>query len=166
MVLSGVLSPGVAGTTETLMLMQGLVEDGARDPGVRAAALSAIQSARVAPRDYLGELRAHFEYVSRTIRYTPDPSNTEVLYGPQYILSHHAGDCDDMATLLASLLRAIGWPGRLWFKAISTTENPASFSHVYLVAQLGAQVVPMDASVRAPFGWEYPGAVLVKLVEV
>jgi len=165
-VFSGVLSPGVAGTAETLALMTVLAEDGARDLQVRETALKILRDEGVADRDWPGALRAIFEYVRDTIHFVNDIAGVEMLNGPRYTLQQQAGDCDDKAMLLVALLRSIGYPFRLFFKAISTGSNPHVFSHVYVATQFGNQMLGLDPSVGMGLGWEYPGRAMQALHEV
>jgi transglutaminase-like putative cysteine protease len=167
-VARGVLSPGRSGTEQTLFHMRRLVADGARSLAVRHTALEILKRAGVRPHDFLGELRALFEYVRDGVRFTRDPVKIELLQTPDYTLRETVGDCDDKSVLLASLLRAVGHPARLKFRAIGThPQKPEQFSHVYVVAQLGNRQLAMDPTrAGTALGWEYSRPTVRKDVPV
>lgn len=154
----GKLPAGDRGTRATLEIMRRLACAGGKDPVVREAAISIVKNAGVASHDFAGELNAVFQHVRDRIRFTRDPAGVEALQAPAYTLRVGAGDCDDKATLLASLLRAIGHPAQLAFRVIGVDrKQPGRFSHVYVVAQLGAKKVAMDPTwAGTPLGWEFP----------
>jgi transglutaminase-like putative cysteine protease len=158
LVLRAPLAPGAAGVRQTLCAMRRLAINGASNPLVRSCALGLIRDARVPAADYQGEARALFRWVCDRIRYTRDTTDVELLQAPWITLAEASGDCDDKATLLAALLRSVGTPARLAFRAIGTNpQNPGQFGHVYLVARWGAQRVPLDATREGTMaGWEFP----------
>jgi transglutaminase-like putative cysteine protease len=159
-VLVGTLPPGRAGTKATLELMQQLAAEGARDVAIRERALAIVRMARVAPHDFDGELAALYTWVRDRIRFVRDVAGVEGLQAPRRTIEWGAGDCDDMATLLVALLRSIGHPARLAFRAIGTNRTgPRNFSHVYTVAKYGGREIALDPTVPGtPIGWEYPRA--------
>lgn len=154
----GRLPAGDRGTRVTLEIMRRLACAGGKDPVVREAAIAIVKSAGVAAHDFAGELKAIFEHVRDRIRFTRDPLGVEALQAPRYTLKVAAGDCDDKATLLASLLAALGNPAQLKFRVIALDKaNPRRFSHVYVVAKLGAREVAMDPTWQdTPLGWQHP----------
>jgi transglutaminase-like putative cysteine protease len=135
--------------------MRDLARRGAADPYVRDQALSIVQSAGVKAHDFAGELRAMFEFVRDRVRFTRDPVDVETLQVPRRTLEVRAGDCDDKATLLVALLRAIGNPADLRYRVIGTSST--QFSHVYVVAKIGGQLVAMDPTREGTeLGWQFP----------
>jgi hypothetical protein len=52
-------------------------------------------------------------YVNENITYVPDPTSTNYIASPDETLTTEAGDCDCQATLIASLIEAIGVSTRL-----------------------------------------------------
>lgn len=149
---------GPAGTRNTLERMRELVSRAVTDPVVIEAAQRIVRNAGVRPFDYLGEVRAVFEFARDRVRYTRDPQGVELLKAPRVTLAHMAGDCDDKSTLLAALVRALGNPTRVAFRAIGTNPlAPGAYSHVYVVARVQGQDVAMDPTpTGAQLGWEYP----------
>lgn len=145
----GELPPGSAGTRATLDLMRRLVARYKRSDAVRSVALALTRG--LPPKNYTAEVRAVFEFVRDRIRYVRDVIGVETLQTPDVTLDLEAGDCDDKATLLASLLASIGHRSR--FVAVGYTQ-PGAFQHVYLETLIGQRWVPLDATVSsAVVGW-------------
>lgn len=88
------------GTPQTVDAMRKLAYRGQSHPAVRRFAVAVVRS--VQPRDYLSELAALFYAVSRRVRYVRDPVNVEFVAHPALTIQNRHGDCDDMATTLAS----------------------------------------------------------------
>lgn len=158
---------GAEGTRVTMERMAMLATKGAQHPAVKSIAKRVVADANAAPGS-LAALKALFAWVRDNIRFQADPAGIELLSWPHRTLEKRAEDCDGKATLLASMIRAIGHPARLAFRAIGTNPmRPDYFSHVYLVATSNGVTVPMDPTYRGTeFGWQYPGAVSVKDVTV
>jgi transglutaminase-like putative cysteine protease len=156
----GKLPSGDAGTTKTLELMRAFAQQGAKELGVREAAIGAVRAAGAPEHDPVAQLGALHRFVRDQIMFVGDIAGVETLQSPRYTLSVRAGDCDDRATLLAALARSIGIPVDLKFKAIAANPAaPATFSHVYVVARLKGQDIALDPTYHGtPPGYEYPKA--------
>lgn len=152
------MAPGSAGVRQTLGIMRKLALEGASHPIVRNVAVTILREARAPAGDYEAEARAVFRWVADRIRYTRDILDVETLQSPWVTLAQGAGDCDDKATLLVALLRAVGCGFPLKFRAIGTDQaKPDQFRHVYVVATIDKRRVPLDATREgAPAGWEFP----------
>lgn len=102
-------------------------------------------------KDYVGEIKALFEWVQRNVRYTRDPCRVEVLHLPRRMLALRAGDCDDMSILLGAMLEAIGHSVRVVLTG-SNPLAPTTFTHIYIEAQsrepCGATVLPASRRAR------------------
>lgn len=146
----GNLPPGEHGTFTTLSLMRGMVKQFKRAPAIRGLALDLLRSAEVPQKDWMGEIRAIFNYVRDEIRYTKDVAGLETLQTPLVTLQDAVGDCDDKSTLLASLLESVGHPTR--FVAVGYTA-PREYSHVYVETRVGTRWIPLDATMPHPVGW-------------
>jgi hypothetical protein len=106
------LSDGLAGTEETVAVMQRLALQGAALPRVREQAERIIRG--LPARDWGAEARCLAAWVKRHMRYTRDGLTIETIktvprmlddiekYGAALL------DCDDAAVLLGSLLLTIG----------------------------------------------------------
>lgn len=96
-----------------------------------------------------------FKTVVDTVSYVNDPATAEHITAPKYLMtSHPKGDCDCMATALASILLALGY--RSQFKVIAWRE--LTFTHVYLEVLVPSKNVwvPLDPVFQIP-GNRYHG---------
>ena len=143
----GTLPDGAAGTRTTLQLMSSLVRQFKADPTIRQQALDLV--ANLPPKQWAAEVRALFEFVRDQIRYVHDTNGVETIQWPTVTLSVGQGDCDDKASLLASLLETIGHPSRF----VAVGKTPGTYSHVFVQTLLGAKWVSLDATMNVPMGW-------------
>jgi hypothetical protein len=154
----GYIPRGYRGTLRTVEHMMALIRAGAKDFYVRQKAIDILLERAVKPKDYLGEIKALFEWVQQRVRYTKDPFRVEVLHSARRLLELRAGDCDDMAILLGSMLEAIGHPVRLVLTGPDSLR-PRLFSHVYLESYHKGRWIPLDATMPYPMGWAPRGLV-------
>lgn len=152
----GRLPGGDAGTRVTLEMMRRLVHEGSSQFAVRWTALRIVRGAGVASHDTLGMLRALYRFVRDEITFVNDTLGVQVIQSPRVTLTARAGNCVQRAVLLAALAAAVGIPTS--FKAIGADpRRPTEFSHVYLVAHLGRQVIAMDPTYGDnALGWQHP----------
>jgi transglutaminase-like putative cysteine protease len=148
----GRIPKGYAGTKKTVEHMQALIRQGAKDFYVRQKAIDILLAQGVKPKDYLGEIRALFQWVQRNVRYTKDTFRVEVLHSARRLLELRAGDCDDLSILLGSMLESIGHPVRVVLIG-RDPRRPRLFSHVYLEANHKGRWIPLDATMPYPMGW-------------
>ena len=87
----GQIPKGYPGTRRTVEHMRALIRAGVKDFYVRQKAIDVLLEKRVQAKDYLGEIRALFEWVQANIRYTKDPFRLEVLHSPRRMLELRAG---------------------------------------------------------------------------
>jgi len=78
------------------------------------------------------KVKEAFNFVSSTIEYVSDPPGMEYVRAPIHCLAEKKGDCDDMSTLFACLLKAMDIP--VAFKAIAWRRY--EFTHVYCLAYM------------------------------
>lgn len=144
--------PGRAGVKATLLLMRDLVrgDKGKKSPVIRQRAVELIKY--VPKRDHVGRIRALWAFVRERIAYVGDINGVETVHWPEQIISQRAGDCDDHALLLASLLEAVGIPTR--FKAVGF--QPGQLDHVYTQAKIGEKWVALETTEPVNMGWEPP----------
>ncbi len=94
------------------------------DPDVRSMAAS---SAKKYPGQYnIYQICSLFDDTKRDIQYISDPRGKDIWSTPNETLTIGAGDCDDYAILLASLIESIGGTSRIYL-----TDNHA-FATVYI----------------------------------
>lgn len=143
---------GYAGTQATVRRVADLIASGAKDFHVRQAAIGILRRREVRPKDYLGEIKALFEWVQQHVRYTRDPSRVEVLHSARRMLELRAGDCDDMTIVLGAMLEAIGHAVRIVITG-SNAGRPDVFTHIYLEVRHRGRWLPLDATMPYPMGW-------------
>jgi transglutaminase-like putative cysteine protease len=98
--------------------------------------------APLAQGDYAGECLALYYWVCQNIRYMRDPLEVEFVKEPERVLETRAGDCDDMATLLAAMVMACGNRCRFVLVGFQKGKGP---SHVYLeVISPRGEIVVLD----------------------
>lgn len=125
---------------------------------VAAALLSASYSLQEAVKAAYHWCRSHVLVVpdeDLLDRHFGSSAGRDLIIPPSILLGMRVprGDCDDMSTLLASLLVAMGVPCS--FKTIKANPSePDKFSHVYVVAHLPEGNMPLDASHGEYPGWE------------
>lgn len=137
----------------TLRLMREMVNRYKTDAGLRQAALARVFM--VPAQDNLAEVEALFSAVRDGIRYTQDVYAVETLATPDRVLELQIGDCDDMVTLLATLLESIGYATRF---VVDAYLHPEVLEHVYLEVLLDGQWVALDPTEPVAVGWSPPDA--------
>lgn len=160
----GHIPKGYLGTQRTVAHMQALIREGAKDFHVRQKAIDILLARGVKPKDYLGEIKALFEWVQGNIRYTKDPFRVEVLHSPRRMLELRAGDCDDMSILLSAMLESIGHPVRLVLAGPDPLQ-PRLFTHVYLQAHHRGRWIPLDPTMPYAPGWA-PRTLVKKIIPI
>lgn len=170
----------------TLRIMAKTANDASRVWAIREFA--ARLAAKAEPRDYVGQLEQIYRGVLDRWRYVMEPD--EFVHGTASSLIGHVlgtrynapgkdptrvdidktsnqhkgwGDCDDIATLIASLALAIGSP-RVWFRVAMSSRG----AHVSTVVQTPkGKIVSVDpvGHPEHQFGWQLP-APKVRLFDV
>lgn len=115
----------------------------------------------VGERDQHGEIRAVFDSARKLVRYTADPIDIDTFARPKWTMEGAAGDCDDEAILLASMLGAIGYPTK--WRVIQTNgaaRRGHDWDHIYLLAgsppDNPTDWYALDLSEPHEAGWEVP----------
>lgn len=111
-------------------------------------------------KDFLGEAERLLAFVRDDIRYVKDIDGVETLHDPVTLLRLGAGDCDDKAILLASLLLSIGHTPRY----IAVGFAPGEYSHVWVQDYLNDQWVDLEPTEPIPFGQSIPMAGVVETI--
>ncbi len=153
----GLIPPGVEGIRATLRIMSALVKHGKLLQPIRAKALDL--SAQVDDRDYAGQVEVIHAYVRDNMRYVSDPCDVETVHTAEALDRLMAGDCDDHAIYICSLLESIGHPTQ--FKAIGFAPN--SYEHVYARTKIGERWWAIETTEPVPMGWEPAGIRAVML---
>lgn len=153
----GRIPTGYAGTVQTVEHIKELIRQGSKDFFVRQKAIDILLQNKVKPKHYLAEIEALFRWVQQNIRYTKDPFQVEVLHSARRMLELRAGDCDDMAILLGSMLKSIGHPVRLVVAGFDSMR-PNQYSHIYLEVLYKNHWIPLDATMPFAVGWSPPSS--------
>lgn len=137
--------------------MAQLTRKGLRDQRIRnlAVALTTrgfLNGTGLQQKDFAGEARRLHAFVRDQIRYVQDTDGVELLHEPVTLLQTGAGDCDDKAILLASLLGSIGHRTRF----IAVAFEPGRFSHVWVQDYLNGRWVDLETTEPLPFGTAVP----------
>lgn len=140
---------GSAVTDATLNKMAAIVRKYQRDAGTIETARRI--TAHVPERNARGNIEALQTWVRDRVKYVNDPRNIEMVQTPPRTLELLAGDCDDKATLLATLLESMGYTTR--FVAIAEVGYP-HYSHVMAQVRIGDKWVNLETIVPgASMGW-------------
>lgn len=125
---------GFSGPDDTILEMRKAVlgPRGDRSILVRSVAEECVR--HLQPKDYLSEILAIRNYTASRLRYQNDPIAVELVKDPQRLVEEikkhgvAAGDCDDIATLIACLARHLGREAQ--FVTVGFGK-PNHFSHVF-----------------------------------
>ncbi|MFW5920831.1 MAG: transglutaminase-like domain-containing protein [Polyangiales bacterium] len=141
---------GLEHVDDTLARMGELALEGAEDWRIRELAVRTLRAADVAPKDARGAALAVYRFAEQHVLYVADPLHIEWIQRPLYTLVSGAGDCDDIATLIAAMLATIGIPFRFRTIGPGGADKP---EHVHVEAMIApdGQWVSLDP-VLAPDG--------------
>lgn len=145
------LALGDSGVAFTVANMRVQAEQGARTPSVREYALNTVRN--VASRDTRGEIDAIFQRVKKEIKFRGEYGET--VQDPVLTLRWQAGDCDDQAALLASLLMSLGYD----VEFVTIAPDGGDFGHVYVQVfdRTSGAWLPLDSTVKGSYaGWQAP----------
>lgn len=153
----GRIPRGYPGTVQTVEHIKELIRQGSKDFFVRQKAIDILLENKVKPKQYMDEIKTLFRWVQQNIRYTKDPFQVEVLHSARRMLELRAGDCDDMAILLGSMLKSIGHPVRLVLAGFDPGQ-PNQYSHIYLEVLHKNRWISLDATMPFAAGWSPPSS--------
>lgn len=123
--------------------------------------MRALRSAHPRPRTPAARAAALLDWTSRELIYTPDVKDTETLQSPAATLAIGGGDCDDLAPLLAALMRSTGQRVRLCASGLR------GLSHVFPEVQLEGKWIAADPTlVPARLGRRAPHRRFLPTAEV
>jgi len=130
------LANGSNGNIQTAQLMAKVARQYSSHPVVRQLALNILLAHNVKANYFKDEALAIARYVKSKIRYVRDINRIETLYSPLTLIDQikrgvAQADCDDYATLIATLLLSIGHSP--FFKIIKYQAGMGPYAHVYVV---------------------------------
>lgn len=140
---------------ERVRIIKDLVKKGIRNPLIRQESVWLVSGCP--DRDEGCEIARIFWYVKANVRYTQDIYGIDTYQAPQRTIQFKGGDCDDQASLLCSMLGAIGF--QTGFRVVSTTGK--AWEHIYALVgvpkKAPEKVLPLDTTVPSSYpGWEPP----------
>lgn len=125
--------PGEAGIHQTIYMMRDLANRGQVHPWIRERAANLVKSCN---RAKLCEAVALTNWVKAKVSYLRDPMDIEALHDPVTFYEkgirsgHHVyGDCDDMSTYLAALLKSIGH--QPYFRVLARSGSQLHHVHIF-----------------------------------
>ena len=123
-----------------------------KSPSIRQLALNLIKDVP-GNKNFGGQAERLQNYVRNQIQYVKDIKGVETIQTPDLTLQNRAGDCDDQAVLLATLLETIGHPTR--FVAIKI--NPLGpYVHVFTETRVANRWLPAETTENWPLGFHPP----------
>lgn len=93
-----------------------------------------------------------FVWVTDNIRYKKDPDGEQWIKTPARIIYDGCGDCKSMTILICSVLSLLGVKNKFRFVSYDGTTN---YSHVYTVAIIDGEEVPVDVVAWKQKGVEF-----------
>lgn len=145
---------GMAGIYDEINVMISYVRHFSGDPGVVEQARAVVMSCPV--RDQKCEALAIHEFVRDRVRFVPDPTDKEVIATPALMLENirsqgrTSGDCDEISTLEASLLSAVGIPARFRFGG-----EGLELTHVWVQAEVEGTWFDLESTGYLEAGYYY-----------
>lgn len=143
---------GPAGIEATLSIMKLVARRQAPLPNVRTAAISITKDA--GPYDGAGRAASILEWVRGHMSFVPDPIGTEALTTPEahirsvVVNGSTSGDCDDAATLIATLARSVG----LHTRFVAASFLPSGRLHHVWAEAFDGKWLPLDPFRSERFG--------------
>lgn len=131
------------------------LHEGVTDVGIRKVAEAIVKG--VPARDYLGEIKAITAWVRSKTRYTRDPYGAELIRHPKRMVAEYfqtgqmALDCEESATLLASLLGSIGHNTRI--ALIDSSPYSRDISHAIAQIERDGKWLFVETTQARPIGW-------------
>mgnify|MGYP001569831718 CR=1 FL=1 len=139
-----------------------MVKKSVRDPRIRQLAVQIVSQKCgntwcIKEKDYLGELKAIYQYMRSNVRYVRDIKDLDTFQHAIRTFEFKGGDCDCMLIAAIALLLAIGHEPRI---AVIRTVGSPEWNHIYLQDGIPPQGpkrwIAFDASVPKYVGWEAP----------
>jgi transglutaminase-like putative cysteine protease len=131
--------------------MSKLVKHFKKNIEIRSLALSLVSEV-TGRKNWTGQIKAIHAFVRDNIQYVRDVKGVETLATPIKTLEFRAGDCDDQAVLLASLLESIGHSTRFVAMKLKTF---GPYVHVFTETKIGynpGQWYPLETTENFPAG--------------
>lgn len=132
--------------------MRRIVRHWKKSPRLRQLALELVEDTP-GHKNFGEQVRRIHSYVRNNIAYVKDVNGVETVSTPERTIQNRAGDCDDQAVLVASLLESIGHPTR--FVAIKMRPL-GPYVHVFTETLVGRRWLPVETTEDWPIGFHPP----------
>ena len=153
-------------TTLTVQKMCEYIRAGAADPIVQAWAAQAKQQFGAGGQTLQSLCWGAWWMVKHRVRFAKDEPRLmgigdgdalDLLIAPAVLVrqTQPAGDCDDFTMLICALLTILGVPWNIVVIAADPSD-PSRWSHVFPVAIIGKETIPLDCSHGDYPGWMVP----------
>lgn len=146
---------GDRGILQTLKIIKVLVEGFKKDIRIRELAGDIVRPFR----SNKNKIKALFRWIKKNIKYVRDVDGIETLHTPYKILRQGYGDCDDLALLSASMLKAVGY--KVYY-VVTSNRPDRKFNHIFLRASDGRRKYVFDATINK-FNKSRPGVTRKKV---
>jgi hypothetical protein len=156
---------GDAVTTNTMVMMKDIINLSLKNYYIRRWAEKIIDGIT----NDEDKVYTIYDFIYKNTKYLYDPYGLELLKSPEVALELievgeiPALDCDDLTILSLSLLKSVGFPVALR-TAGYRLEEP--YSHVYGLVMVKKKWIPIDLVKGQGPGWEPPGKIMVRDMEV
>jgi len=137
-------------------ILRKLIRNGKKNRFVRDFTVRLLNKHGVESKDVDNELNTIFKFVRDEIKYRKDPYRVEMFQSPKrtlldYLRGYGAGDCDDKAILIASMLSSIGYKVRL------VLMNPRGGAYTHIICEVLHPIekvwIPLETTLKVPMGW-------------
>ena len=159
------IQSGPSGIAQTLVAMQGLIVDSDSHREVKDTAVAIIKD--IQPNEHKEQVDAIAAWVRGHMKYVRDINGVEEVQAPHILLAKIAqqgwayGDCDDYATLIATLLRAVGFRTRLEAVAVEADQ----YNHARMSVYFDGNWLAIEGTKDWPVGSRYASNLDVMFVE-
>jgi len=120
-------------------------------PAVIAQARKIVSDAGLDGRNKPAVAKAVQQWVQNNIRYVYDTRGRDIYVHPYRMLEWKTGDCDCHSLLVSSLLESLGISTVL---VMVGQVRPEVFNHILAGAVIDNQIIPLETTIKAPFGWQ------------
>lgn len=155
------IPPGDDGIAATLSLMARIARAYSKLPQFYVLAREVVADVALEEnKDFGAQAEALYNFVRGNIAYVRDIEGVESVQTPDRTLELATGDCDDQATLLATLARTIGFPVRF----VAAGLRGGDLEHVWPELKMGESWIAADTTEGYGLGWRPPG-ITKRLIE-
>ncbi|MGH7886256.1 MAG: transglutaminase-like domain-containing protein [Candidatus Binatia bacterium] len=147
------IPPGDDGIAATLSLMARIARAYSKLPQFYVLSREIANAAGIEGKDHAGEAESIYDFVRENVTYRRDIDGVESLQTPERTLALASGDCDDQATLVATLAKTLGFPARY----VAAGINGSDLVHVWTELKIGESWYAADTTEANGFGWRPPG---------